>query len=99
MMFVSANDGEYKYAHTFMDAFTKLGPYMRNHNEEITIFLFTSSSLVPLIDTFYGANGQDDGHNEKKNSPDNSSCNGFVFDLALNYVCNLLAGGLACQRV
>jgi hypothetical protein len=64
-----------------------------------TIFLFTPASLVPLIDTLYCANGQNDGYYKKKNSSNDSCSDGFVFDLALDDVRDLFAGGLTCQRM
>jgi hypothetical protein len=63
---------------------------MKNETRN-TIFLFTPASLVPLIDTLYCANSQNDGYNEKKYSSNDSCSDSFVFDLALDDVRDLFA--------
>ena len=64
-----------------------------------TFFLLAPAPLVPLIDTLYGTNSQDDGYDEEENSTHNSSCDGFVFDLTRYNECHFFTRSLASQRV
>lgn len=64
-----------------------------------TFFLLAPAPFVSFIDALHSAYGQDNGNNEKENATNNSGCDGFIFDLALNDVRHFLTGSLTGQCV